>query len=63
MNILVIGDVMLDVNYISKIERAAPEADIPIHNITDIHYILGGASNVAFNLKKLDTNGIDFCNW
>lgn len=56
MNILVLGDVMLDINYISKIERTAPEADIPIHNITDIHYILGGASNVAFNLKRLDTN-------
>lgn len=56
MNILVIGDVMLDINYISKIERIAPEADILIHNITDTHYILGGASNVAFNLKRLDAN-------
>jgi D-beta-D-heptose 7-phosphate kinase/D-beta-D-heptose 1-phosphate adenosyltransferase len=56
MNILVLGDVMLDINYISKIERNAPEADIPIHNIININYILGGASNVAFNLKKLNTN-------
>lgn len=56
MNILVVGDVMLDVNYISKIERKAPEADIPIYNITDNYYILGGASNVAMNLKNLNTS-------
>lgn len=54
MNILVIGDVMLDVNYISKIDRNAPEADIPIHRITYIESILGGASNVAVNLKNLN---------
>ena len=56
MNILVIGDIMLDINYISKIERNAPEANIPIYNILDINYILGGASNVALNLKNLETN-------
>ena len=56
MNILVIGDVMLDINYFSKIDRIAPEADIPIYNIIDINYILGGASNVAQNLHNLKTN-------
>jgi D-beta-D-heptose 7-phosphate kinase/D-beta-D-heptose 1-phosphate adenosyltransferase len=47
---------MIDVNYFSKIERNAPEANIPIHNIQDITYILGGASNVANNLTQM---GID----
>ena len=56
MNILVIGDIMLDINYISKIERNAPEANIPIHLITETNYFLGGASNVAYNLKNLETN-------
>ena len=56
MNILVIGDVMLDINYISEVKRKAPEADIPIYNILDTNYILGGAANVALNLKKLNTN-------
>jgi len=56
MNILVIGDIMLDINYISEINRTAPEANIPIYNILDINYILGGASNVAQNLKNLETN-------
>jgi len=56
MNVLVIGDIMLDINYFSKIERNAPEADIPIYNIIDINYILGGASNVAQNLHNLKIN-------
>jgi bifunctional ADP-heptose synthase (sugar kinase/adenylyltransferase) len=56
MSILVIGDIMVDVNYFSKIERNAPEANIPIHNIQDTTYILGGASNVANNLTQM---GVD----
>jgi D-beta-D-heptose 7-phosphate kinase/D-beta-D-heptose 1-phosphate adenosyltransferase len=56
MNILVIGDIMLDINYESNINRTAPEADIPIHNINNTNYILGGASNVAQNLKYLGAN-------
>ena len=56
MTILVVGDIMVDVNYFSKIERNAPEANIPIHNIQDTSYILGGASNVANNLTRM---GID----
>jgi len=56
MNIIVIGDVMIDINYISEIKRNAPEADIPIYNISSLNHILGGASNVALNLKNLGTN-------
>jgi len=56
MNILVIGDIMLDINYNSVINRIAPEANIPIYNINDVNYILGGASNVAQNLNYLETN-------
>lgn len=57
MNIIVLGDIILDIYYFSKIERVAPEANnIPIHNIHDVNYILGGAANVAQNLHNLDTN-------
>lgn len=56
MNILVIGDIMLDINYNSIINRTAPEANIPIYNINDVNYILGGASNVAQNLNYLGIN-------
>ena len=56
MNILVIGDIMLDINYKSIINRTAPEANIPVYNIHDVNYILGGASNVAQNLNCLGIN-------
>lgn len=57
MNIIVLGDIILDIYYFSKIERVAPEAsNIPIHNIHDVSYILGGAANVAQNLFNLDAN-------
>jgi D-beta-D-heptose 7-phosphate kinase/D-beta-D-heptose 1-phosphate adenosyltransferase len=56
MYIIVIGDVLLDINNTSEVKRNAPEADIPIYNILDVNYILGGAANVAKNLKNLDTN-------
>jgi D-beta-D-heptose 7-phosphate kinase/D-beta-D-heptose 1-phosphate adenosyltransferase len=55
MNILVIGDVMLDVQYESEILRNAPEADIPIYNVVNTTYKLGGACNVAKNLHSLKT--------
>ena len=54
MNIIVIGDIMLDINYQSEITRQAPEADIPIYNILGTNYILGGAS--LFNKLK---NNVD----
>lgn len=47
---------MLDINYNSQVTRNAPEADIPIYNILDTNYILGGAGNVAHNLKNLGAN-------
>jgi D-beta-D-heptose 7-phosphate kinase/D-beta-D-heptose 1-phosphate adenosyltransferase len=57
MKVIVIGDIMIDINYFSKIERCAPEsAEIPIHDIYETNYILGGASNVAQNLSNLNVD-------
>lgn len=57
MNVIVIGDIMLDINYLSTVTRNAPEANhIPVHKIHDVEYILGGAANVAFNLNILGIN-------
>lgn len=57
MNVIVIGDIMLDINYLSTITRNAPEANhIPVHKIHDVEYILGGAANVALNLNRLGIN-------
>jgi D-beta-D-heptose 7-phosphate kinase/D-beta-D-heptose 1-phosphate adenosyltransferase len=56
MNIIVIGDTILDINNTSQIYRNAPEANIPIYNVSDINYKLGGAANVCYNFKNLHTN-------
>jgi len=56
MNVIIIGDVMIDINYNSKVNRMAPEAEIPIYNISDTNCILGGSANVAKNLKNLGIN-------
>ena len=55
--IIVVGDIIIDINYNSEVNRNAPESnDIPIYNILDKNYILGGSANVAFNLKNLGVN-------
>ena len=56
MNILIIGDIMIDVYFNCNTNRIAPEADIPIYNVIDTEFILGGASNVAKQLKSLNCN-------
>ena len=56
MNIIVIGDLMLDINNYGNITRLAPEANIPIYNVTETLYKLGGAANVCYNLENLNTN-------
>ncbi len=56
MNILVIGDVMIDAYVWGKVSRISPEAPVPIVNIGKKEYRLGGAANVALNLKKLGAN-------
>jgi len=56
MNVIVLGDVMIDVNYYCTTNRRAPEADIPVYRVIKTDYILGGAANVAKNLKNLNCN-------
>lgn len=51
--IFVIGDIMLDEYIIGSTYRISPEAPVPIINTNDINYTLGGAANVAMNLKSL----------
>jgi len=52
-NILIIGDVMLDSYLFGNVERISPEAPVPIIDITEKQYKLGGAANVAANIKNL----------
>lgn len=51
--VLVIGDVMLDAYIWGNVERVSPEAPVPIVNVKQRDYRLGGAANVALNLKSL----------
>ncbi|MBD1430530.1 PfkB family carbohydrate kinase [Sphingobacterium litopenaei] len=52
-HILVIGDFILDAYVDTQCERLAPEASVPVLDITKTTYSLGGAANVAYNLEKL----------
>lgn len=52
--ILVVGDIMLDEFIHTKHYRNSPEyKDVPIFNILQKKSYLGGAANVALNIKKL----------
>ena len=53
LNILVIGDVMLDNYTWGKVERISPEAPVPVVSVRKHESRLGGAANVALNLKAL----------
>ena len=50
---LVIGDVMIDVYSKGVVERMSPEAPVPIVDVKERFARLGGAANVALNLKAL----------
>ncbi len=51
--ILVIGDIILDRYIWGKVNRISPEAPVPVVEVTDENYLLGGASNVANNIISL----------
>lgn len=50
---LVVGDVMIDTYTKGVVERMSPEAPVPIVNLNERFDRLGGAANVALNLKAL----------
>jgi D-beta-D-heptose 7-phosphate kinase/D-beta-D-heptose 1-phosphate adenosyltransferase len=51
--ILVIGDIILDRYIWGKVTRISPEAPVPIVEVTEENFLLGGASNVAHNIVAL----------
>jgi rfaE bifunctional protein kinase chain/domain len=53
LNVLIIGDVMLDAYQWGKVERISAEAPVPIVTITKRDNRLGGAANVAINVQSL----------
>jgi rfaE bifunctional protein kinase chain/domain len=51
--VLVVGDVMVDAYLHGRVERISPEAPVPVVRVTHRSARLGGAANVALNLKAL----------
>jgi rfaE bifunctional protein kinase chain/domain len=54
--IVVLGDLMLDRYFWGKVTRVSPEAPVPVVDIQRETYHMGGAANVASNLKSLGVN-------
>jgi rfaE bifunctional protein kinase chain/domain len=53
VNVLVVGDLILDRYVWGRVERISPEAPVPIVDVTRIEDRLGGAGNVVRNLRQL----------
>jgi D-beta-D-heptose 7-phosphate kinase/D-beta-D-heptose 1-phosphate adenosyltransferase len=53
VKILVVGDLILDRYFWGRVERISPEAPVPVFDLKEITYSLGGSANVAANLRGL----------
>lgn len=56
IDILVIGDIMLDKYTVGSVERISPEAPVPVVNVSSEYSTLGGCGNVVRNLRQLNVN-------
>lgn len=54
--VFVLGDLMLDKYCYGDVNRISPEAPIPVIKVVNEKNVLGGAGNVAKNLKQLGCN-------
>jgi rfaE bifunctional protein kinase chain/domain len=51
--LLVVGDLMLDQFISGRVSRISPEAPVPVVQVTGESFHLGGAANVAANIRAL----------
>jgi D-glycero-beta-D-manno-heptose-7-phosphate kinase len=58
--IAVIGDVMLDKYIFGKVDRISPEAPVPVIDVDSSDQRLGGAANVATNIRALGAEAMLF---
>lgn len=58
LRFVVVGDVMLDRYLHGKVQRISPEAPVPILELESEENRLGGAGNVALNLRSLEAQAI-----
>lgn len=61
LNALVIGDVMIDSYLFGSVDRISPEAPVPVVSVNQKENRLGGAANVALNIKALGAHPILCC--
>lgn len=58
LNVLIIGDVMIDSYLWGTVDRISPEAPVPIVSVDKRENRLGGAANVALNVKSMGAKPI-----
>jgi D-beta-D-heptose 7-phosphate kinase/D-beta-D-heptose 1-phosphate adenosyltransferase len=58
LKVAVLGDLMLDKYLFGEVTRISPEAPVPIVSVTKETSILGGAANVAENLRAIGAEPI-----
>ncbi|MEX2379889.1 MAG: bifunctional ADP-heptose synthase [Vicingaceae bacterium] len=58
LNILIIGDVMVDAYFWGKVDRISPEAPVPIVSVNKKESRMGGAANVALNIQSMGATPI-----
>lgn len=51
--VLILGDVMIDSYLRGKVDRISPEAPVPVVRLDKRENMLGGAANVALNIKSM----------
>lgn len=56
--VLVIGDIILDHYIEGRADRLSPEAPVPVIEVMEERYVLGGAANVAANVVSLGARAI-----
>lgn len=56
LNVCVVGDCMLDHYIWGDVHRISPEAPVPVVNVDKDTFRLGGACNVALNLRQMGCN-------
>jgi rfaE bifunctional protein kinase chain/domain len=53
LTVLIVGDIMIDSYLWGNTERISPEAPVPIVEVSSKEHRMGGAANVALNIKAL----------
>ncbi len=57
-SVLILGDIMLDEYLFGSVSRISPEAPVPVVEISSSRLLLGGAANVAANIRALGDNAL-----